>query len=207
MEALLSDGLSRLGIELSPQQQKQLATYLSELALWNGKYGLVNASGEALIIKHFLDSFAAVPVLKSMDFDTACDVGSGGGFPGLVLAVAFPDKKFTLIERSGKKALFLANTAVMTHASNVEVKSEDADLVNEQFDLVLFRALGQFTRYFPTLYRLTAEGGHLFAFKGRREEIQQEIQSLSSDIKKKTEIRSAHVPFLEDERNFVIIER
>ena len=207
MEALLDKGLSQLGISLSTTQQKQLETYWSELALWNGKYGLVNASGDQLVIKHFLDSFSAVPVLKTMKFDTACDVGSGGGFPGLVLAVAFPDKKFTLIERSGKKALFLANTAVMMQASNVEVRFEDADLVKEQFDLVLFRALGQFTQYFPTLYRLTASGGHLFALKGRREEIQQEIQSLASDIQKKTEIKAAHVPFLEDERNFVIIER
>lgn len=207
MEALLDKGLLELGISLSAAQQKQLETYWSELALWNGKYGLVNASGEALVIKHFLDSFSAVPLLKTMTFDTACDVGSGGGFPGLVLAVAFPDKKFTLIERSGKKALFLANTAVMMHASNVEVKSEDADLVKEQFDLVLFRALGQFNQYFPTLYRLTASGGHLFAFKGRQEEIQHEIQSLAAEIQDKTEIRSAHVPFLEDERNFVIIKR
>jgi 16S rRNA (guanine527-N7)-methyltransferase len=207
MEALLDKGLSELGISLSAEQKKQLDTYWSELALWNGKYGLVNASGDQLAVKHFLDSFAAVPVLKNMQFDTACDVGSGGGFPGLVLAIAFPDKKFTLIERSGKKALFLANTAVMMHASNVEVKSEDADLVKEQFDLVLFRALGQFTQYFPTLYRLTAEEGHLFAFKGRQEEIQHEIQTLDAEIQKKTDIRSAHVPFLEDERNFVIIER
>ena len=207
MEALLDKGLAELGISLSAAQQKQLETYWSELVLWNGKYGLVNASGEALVIKHFLDSFSAVPVLKTLDFDTACDVGSGGGFPGLVLAVAFPDKKFTLIERSGKKALFLTNTAVMMQASNVEVRSEDADLMKEQFDLVLFRALGQFTQYFPTLYRLTAAGGHLFALKGKREEIQQEIQSLASDIQKKTEIKAAHVPFLEDERNFVIIER
>ena len=207
METLLDKGLAELGIALSDAQQKQLETYWSELALWNGKYGLVNASGEALVIKHFLDSFSAVSVLKTMAFDTACDVGSGGGFPGLVLAIAFPEKKFTLIERSGKKALFLANTAVMMHASNVEVKAEDADLIKEQFDLVLFRALGQFTQYFPTLYRLTAAGGHLFAFKGRREEIQHEIQSLAAEIQKKTVIETAHVPFLEDERNFVIIER
>ena len=207
MEALLDKGLSELGVSLSSEQCKQLDAYWSELTLWNGKYGLVNASGEELVIKHFLDSMSAVPVLKDMKFSTACDVGSGGGFPGLVLAIAFPDKKFTLIERSGKKALFLANTAVMIHASNVEVKAEDADLVKEQFDLVLFRALGQFTRYFPTLYRLTAAGGHLFALKGRREEIQHEIQSLAAEIQKKTVVRSAHVPFLEDERNFVIIER
>ena len=207
MEALLDKGLAELDIFLSAEQKKQLDTYWSELALWNGKYGLVNASGEALVVKHFLDSFAAVPVLKTMMFDTACDVGSGGGFPGLVLAIAFPDRKFTLIERSGKKALFLANTSVMMHASNVEVKSEDADLVKEQFDLVLFRALGQFTQYFPTLYRLTAEGGHLFAFKGRKEEVQHEIQTLAEEIQKKTDIRSAHVPFLDDERNFVIIKR
>ena len=207
MEALLDKGISELGISLSAEQCRQLDIYWSELALWNGKYGLVNASGEALVVKHFLDSLSAVPVLKNMQFDTACDVGSGGGFPGLVLAIAFPDKKFTLIERSGKKALFLANTAVMMHASNVEVKSEDAELVKEQFDLVLFRALGQFTQYFPTLYRLTAEEGHLFAFKGRQEEILHEIQTLDAEIQKKTDIRSAHVPFLEDERNFVIIER
>ena len=145
MEALLTDGLSKLGISLSSDQQKQLDTYWSELTMWNGKYGLVNASGDELVIKHFLDSMAAVPILKEIPFDTACDVGSGGGFPGLVLSVVFPDKKFTLIERSGKKALFLANTAVMMHASNVEVLSEDANLVKDQFDLVLFRALGQFT--------------------------------------------------------------
>ena len=118
-----------------------------------------------------------------------------------------PGRKFTLIERSGKKALFLADTAVMMHASNVEVRAEDADLVKEQFDLVLFRALGQFTQYFPTLYRLASPGGHLFAYKGRKEELEREIQSLSSDIQKKTIIKTAHVPFLEDERNFVIIER
>ena len=207
MEALLDKGLAQLGIELSQQQQKQLETYWSELSPWNGKYGLVNASGDELVIKHYLDSLSAVPVLKEIPFNTACDVGSGGGFPGLVLAVAFPDKRFTLIERSGKKALFLANTAVMMHASNVEVRSEDAELVKEQFDLVLFRALGQFTQYFPTLYRLTADGGHLFALKGRKGEIQHEIQSLAAEIQKKTEIRAAHVPFLEDERNFVIIRR
>ena len=207
MEALLSDGLAQLGIELSPQQQRQLETYWSELAMWNGRYGLVNASGDELVIKHFLDSLSAVPELKNMTFSTACDVGSGGGFPGLVLAIVFPDKKFTLIERSGKKALFLANTAVMMHASNVEVRSEDAELVRERFDLVLFRALGQFTQYFPTLYRLTADGGHLFALKGRKEEIQHEIQSLAAEIQNKTEISAAHVPFLEDERNFVIIRR
>ena len=207
MEALLDKGLAELDISLSDAQKKQLDTYWSELALWNDKYGLVNASGDELVIKHFLDSLAAVPVLKTMTFDTACDVGSGGGFPGLVLAIAFPDRKFTLIERSGKKALFLANTSVMMHASNVEVKSEDADLVKEQFDLVLFRALGQFTQYFPTLYRLTAEEGHLFAFKGRKEEVQHEIQTLAEEIQKKTDIRSAHVPFLDDERNFVIIKR
>ena len=207
MEALLADGLSQLGISLSSDQQKQLDIYWSELALWNGKYGLVNASGDELIIKHFLDSMTAVPVLKEIPFDTACDVGSGGGFPGLVLAVAFPDKKFTLIERSGKKALFLSNTAVMMHASNVEVLSEDANLVKNRFDLVLFRALGQFIQYFPTLYRLAAENGHLFAFKGREEEIKKELKILPDEIQNKTEIRSAHVPFLEDERNFVIIER
>lgn len=207
MEALLTDGLSKLGISLSSDQQKQLDTYWSELTMWNGKYGLVNASGDELVIKHFLDSITAVPILKEIPFDTACDVGSGGGFPGLVLSVVFPDKKFTLIERSAKKALFLANTAVMMHASNVEVLAEDADLVSQKFDLVLFRALGQFGSYFPTLYRLAAPGGHLFAFKGKKSEVRREIGALPADIQDRSKCISAHVPFLDDERNFVIIQR
>ncbi|MBQ6674278.1 MAG: 16S rRNA (guanine(527)-N(7))-methyltransferase RsmG [Spirochaetia bacterium] len=207
METLLDKGLGELGISFSDAQCRQLETYWSELAFWNGKYGLVNASGDELVIKHFLDSLAAVPVLREIPFRTACDVGSGGGFPGLVLAIAFPDRKFTLIERSGKKALFLANTAVMMHASNVEVLDADAGQVKDRFDLVLFRALGQFAQYFPVLYRLASPYGHLFAFKGRKSEIQHEIQSIDSDIQNKTVIRAAHVPFMDDERNFVIIER
>ena len=128
MEALLDKGLLELGISLSAAQQKQLETYWSELALWNGKYGLVNASGEALVIKHFLDSFSAVPLLKTMTFDTACDVGSGGGFPGLVLAVAFPDKKFTLIERSGKKYLGLRKS-IKTKSHQLLQKSSITQLL------------------------------------------------------------------------------
>ena len=207
METLLAEGLDRLGISLSDFQHHQLETYWSELKLWNSRYGLVNADGDELIIKHFLDSFSAVPVLKTLDFDTICDVGSGGGFPGLVLSIYFPEKKCTLIERSAKKALFLANTAVMMHASNVEVLAEDADLVSQKFDLVLFRALGQFGSYFPTLYRLTAPGGHLFAFKGKKSEVRRETGALPADIQDRSKCISAHVPFLDDERNFVIIQR
>ena len=84
METLLDKGLGELGISFSDAQCRQLETYWSELAFWNGKYGLVNASGDELVIKHFLDSLAAVPVLRDIPFRTACDVGSGGGFPGLV---------------------------------------------------------------------------------------------------------------------------
>jgi len=207
MRQILIDGLAQLGIELTEKQRHQLDVYQSEIALWNRKYGLLSSSvtQEDLDVKHFLDSLSAYPVLKDMQFDSACDVGSGGGFPGLVLAIMFPDKKFTLIERSGKKAMFLTNTAVMMDASNVEVLNQDADRVNAHYDIVFFRALGQFAEYFPSLYRLAVEGGRLFAFKGKKSEIEKEISTLSCDVQGRTEIMKAHVPFLEDERNFVII--
>lgn len=206
MEALLSEGLSRLGITPDAAQARQLEIYCSELAMWNGKYGLVNAEGDDIVIRHFLDSLAAVPMLRKMSFDTACDVGSGGGFPGLVLAVMFPDRKFTLIERSGRKCNFLSNTAIMMRCSNVEVQNMDADLIEKRFDLVLFRALGKFNEYFPVLYKLCSENGRLFAFKGKRSEIDKEIFTIKKIYKDiNIEIKPVSVPFLQEERHFVII--
>lgn len=204
MDALLTDGLSRLGISLSPEQIKMIDGYFGELMLWNGKYGLVNASPRDLIVKHFLDSFSAFPVLKEMEFGSACDAGSGGGFPGMAVAVLFPEKEFFLIERSKRKADFLMDTAAVIGAGNVHVLNEDAGNVKKCFDLVLFRALGQFGRYFPLLWDLAAENGHLFAFKGKRSEIDKELASVKNI---KTRIVKASVPFLDEERNFVIMEK
>jgi len=207
METLLNEGLEKLGIELDDRQRRQLALYRQELELWNGKYGLVNAAGDELTVKHFLDSLSAVPHVRKMNFASACDVGSGGGFPGMVMAIVFPDRKFSLIERSGRKSAFLANTAVMINAPNVEVISRDAGLVKEKYDIVFFRALGKFHEYFPTLYNLAAPGGSLFAFKGKRTEAEKEIAMLPEEIRKYAAVIGAEVPFLEDERNFVRIEK
>ena len=207
MRQILIDGLVELGIGLTEKQRHQLDVYQNEIMLWNGKYGLLASSvtQEELDVKHFLDSLSAYSVLKNMQFNTACDVGSGGGFPGLVLAILFPDKKFTLIERSGKKAMFLTNTSVMMGASNVEVLNQDAAEIAARYDMVFFRALGQFVEYFPSLYRLAGSGGCLFAFKGRKSEIKKEISALDKAIRDRVEIIETHVPFLKDERNFVII--
>ena len=103
MRQILIDGLAELGIELTEKQRHQLDVYQNEIMLWNGKYGLLASSvaQKELDVKHFLDSLSAYSVLKNMRFNTACDVGSGGGFPGLVLAILFPDKKFTLIDTGG----------------------------------------------------------------------------------------------------------
>lgn len=207
METLLNEGLERLGIELDERQKRQVMLYRQELELWNGKYGLVNASGDELTIKHFLDSFSAVPHIRRMNFSTACDVGSGGGFPGMIMAIAFPDRKVALIERSGRKSDFLANTAVMINAPNVEVLNMDAALVRDRYDIVFFRALGKFHEYFPALYNLASPGGSLFAFKGKRSEAERETAMLPEDIRKSASIIRAEVPFLDDERNFVKIDK
>ncbi len=105
--SVLTEGLKELKIDYRDEQLALLNEYIDEVMLFNPKYGLVNATGDTFIIKHILDSLAGVNEIRRRDPKTVADVGSGGGFPGIPLAIFFPDITFHLIERSGKRCNFL----------------------------------------------------------------------------------------------------
>ncbi len=99
MKDFIRAGIEKLSIDYEEKQINTLFNYYNELTLWNKKLGLVNASGEKLIVHHILDSLSGLDLLKTFDFKTAADVGSGAGLPGIPLSIFFPDRKFTLIEK------------------------------------------------------------------------------------------------------------
>ena len=114
----LIQGLQQIGFEqnsISPLVEK-MEKYINELILFNSAYNLVNTSDyQEIVIRHILDSLAAVPVIKTLaqELNTPTisigDIGSGGGLPGIPLAAALPEYKFSLVERMDKRCAFLEN--------------------------------------------------------------------------------------------------
>ncbi len=103
----LIEGAQQLGVILTEQQQQQLLQYLGLLIKWNKAYNLTAVRNpDEMVSRHLLDSLSVVQYVKQYGNDWL-DVGSGGGMPGVPLAIIFPERKFTLLDSNGKKnALF-----------------------------------------------------------------------------------------------------
>ena len=128
---------------------------------------------EAVARLHLLDSVAALPLIDAIGPRRALDLGSGGGVPGLVLALARPDVAWTLVDSVRKKADALRSFVAALELSNVEVLAERAEIVGrdpsrrESYDLVTARACAALPVLAEYALPLTAIGGTLLAWKGR----------------------------------------
>jgi 16S rRNA (guanine527-N7)-methyltransferase len=208
--ALLAEGLGRLGIDCPPARLEALERYRLELELWNRRYRVVKASGNDLVVRHFLDSLAGLPVLARLSpRRTVLDVGSGAGFPGLPLAVFLEDSRFALLERSARKAAFLGNVVALLGLANARVLEMELRDLEERFDLVTFRAWSPLDRELPALRRVLAPGGVIAAYKGRRERIEAELRAagLSAGMAGAVEVVPLRVPFLEGEERHLVLVR
>jgi 16S rRNA (guanine527-N7)-methyltransferase len=194
-----------------------LNRYCNEIELFNPAYGLVAVKDRAeLAVKHILDSLAPLGIIKQLTngslLPRIADVGSGAGFPGIPLALAMPDTSFTLIERMGRRAGFLRNTAAVLPLPNVEVLESTAEQApSEIADIVCFRALRPLSpKFIKDLFRLLKPGAWLAAYKGRRETILAEISPLFDTLSQQNaewRVIPCRVPFLDDERNLLLIKK
>ena len=202
---VLSAGLERIGLPASSRQLAQLERFRLELERWNRAYGFVKAEGNELVVRHFLDSLAAWPVLRSLEpRRTILDVGSGAGFPGIPLAVVLPNSEFTLLERSAKRAAFLRNACLLLGLGNAAVREAQLGELDEGYDVVTFRAFSPLDRELHGLRSRLLPGGWIVAYKGKRARLDAEI--LAAGLKApEVEIRVLAVPFLEEERHLVLV--
>ena len=181
---LLEEGISQIdGSLLSGKVPGRLARLYDEITLFNPQYGLVNASGRDLVIRHILDCLAPVPLFREMDCSGVrmADLGSGSGLPGLVLASVFDSWDITLVERMGRRAGFLRNTiAVLGMNSCVHVVQKDLSEVQDSFDIVTFRAFRHIQDIISDLDRILVPGGKVFSYKSSDENIREELDVISS---------------------------
>ena len=135
----------KIGIELNNQILKDLEAYYNILKEENTKYNLTRIiSQEDVYLKHFYDSLTITKIVD-INNQSICDLGSGAGFPGLVLAICFPNTKMTLIESNVKKCYFLNTVKEKLNLNNVNIINtrveEYARKNREIFDIVTARAV------------------------------------------------------------------
>ncbi len=169
------------GVDLSGAVGAQLGTYLALLLETNRSFNLTAVTSiEEAWHRHVSDSLSLVPDLSVLPKGSrVVDLGSGGGLPGIPLAVALPELHFTLVEATGKKARFLTETATALGLTNVSVKNERAEDFahgpdRARFDAATSRALSRLPVLLELSLPLLRVGGFKLAIKG--EQAEQEAQ-------------------------------
>mgnify|MGYP003417832352 FL=1 len=218
---MLQQGLEELGFsaELIERVLPKLNSYVNELELFNSAYDLVGAdSHQDIVVRHILDSLAPYHQIKKLieqakqstsEIIEIADVGSGGGLPGIPLAIVFDDVHFNLIERMTKRCSFLENCCAVLQLKNVTVKTLEAERVPQNsFDLVVFRAFRLLEKkMIRVLLRILKPNGKLAAYKAKMEKIQAEMEGIAQWAPK-WDVLPLKVPFLpENERNLVVIPK
>ncbi|MBO5731459.1 MAG: 16S rRNA (guanine(527)-N(7))-methyltransferase RsmG [Treponema sp.] len=217
--SLLKDGLLALHFlsEEIPAVQAKLEGYIRELMLFNAAYDLVGADNQdQIIVNHILDSLSAWKYLQEMALERQAggqqiliaDIGSGGGLPGIPLAIALPQFQFVLVERMSKRCAFLENCAAILGLRNVRVENLQAEQVEaSSFDIATFRAFRPLDKkMIRTLLRTIKTDGILAAYKAKLESIETEMAGIASIVPEYT-IKPLEVPFLEDhQRHLVLIQ-
>ena len=217
-ESKLREGCEKLSLSLSPGQFEALESYTEQVLEFNKGYNLMKAENrDEFEVNHLLDSLAACKTIESLAQSLAAsgkeikigDIGSGGGCPGIPLAIAFPQYSFTLVERMEKRCAFLQQVVTSLNLKNAKVLCLQADKVKpESFTIEVFRAFHPFdTKITKLLLKMLCKGGFIAAYKARAEKITAEMESISFMVPSYKKI-ALTVPFLEDhERNLVVIQK
>ncbi len=204
VESRLVAGVEALGLALEPAQVAALLCLVAELADWNARFNLTAITEPLEVVdKHLLDSLAVLPFLKGL---RVADVGAGAGFPGLPLAVADLDRRYTLIESTGKKAGFLRHAVGKLRLPNVEVVQGRAEAYTPRapFESVVARALGSLADFVRVAGHLAGQGGRLLAMKGKPPEA--ELKAIPTGWKALA-VHRIRVPGLDAERCLVELAR
>ncbi|KXB29696.1 16S rRNA (guanine(527)-N(7))-methyltransferase RsmG [Dechloromonas denitrificans] len=197
----LSEGLAALGLDLPDVAQHKLLAFRDLLLKWNRTYNLTALRDpEQAISHHLLDSLAILPYVGP---GALLDVGSGGGLPGIPLAIARPELAVSMVDTVQKKATFLQQAAIELGLKNVSAHHARVEEMSGQYAQISSRAFAEIGLFISLTRHLLAPGGRWLAMKGVRPD--DELQALSADITVEAIIPLA-VPGLAAERHLIILK-
>ena len=196
----LAAGLAELSIPLSEEAQRKLLAFRDLLLKWNKTYNLTALRDpEQAISHHLFDSLAILPHVGS---GSLLDVGSGGGLPGIPLAIARPELSVSMVDTVQKKATFLQQASIELGLKNVSVYHARVEEMQGQYAQISSRAFAEIGLFIDLTRHLLAPGGRWLAMKGIRPD--DELKTLPADIAVEA-IVPLTVPGLAAERHLIIL--
>lgn len=198
---------SKLGIKLTDKQINQLEQFYNLLIEWNEKINLTRiTSKEEVYLKHFYDSLTISKVINLKNSKTLCDVGTGAGFPGIVLKIVYPNLKITLVDALQKRVNYL-NTIIkelnLDGITAIHARGED---LKEKYDVVTARAVANIEKLLKYTMHLVAPNGVFIAMKGN---ISEELNDLTrKKISQKYNIEKIEqflLPYENSQRSLLVI--
>lgn len=204
-QALKQDS-QKLGLQLSDEALQALLQYQDALLLWNKAYNLTAIrQPKEMLVKHLLDSLS---ILKALPAGRLLDIGTGGGMPGMIVALTQPERECVLLDSNGKKIRFLTQfiadlklknvTAVQTRVENVESIQSLG-----QFDVITSRAFASLTDFVEASSPYMHDNSIIASMKGLIP--QDEIDALKDQFS--CDIIELHVPRLDEQRHLLLLKR
>jgi 16S rRNA (guanine527-N7)-methyltransferase len=174
----LSEGVSELGLTLSDAEQAQLLGYMALIQKWNKVYNLTALRNpDEILTHHLLDSLSAIAPLARelermqkgfLDGPTLLDVGSGGGLPGVVIAICCPHVKVTCVDAVSKKSAFVQQVAASLKLPNLKGVHARVENLTGPFDVVCSRAFASLPDFVSWSVNALSDQGVWMAMKGKR---------------------------------------
>jgi 16S rRNA (guanine527-N7)-methyltransferase len=205
LSAKLLKGCEQLHIELSQDQVTQLINYLALMHKWNKVHNLTAIKQpSAMLTHHILDSLS---ILSWVRDGHLADIGSGAGLPGIVLAIAKPGLKVTLVDSAAKRTDFLQHVKAqlqLTHVDIIHDRAEAVPAAKHGLTSITWRALGTLSDVVQSTWQLADDDTHWLAMKGKYP--QDELIALPPSVEV-LEVARLHVPEVEGERHIVVMAK
>ena len=199
--------LKELNITLSTEQQQKLDQFYHLLVEWNKKINLTRiTSEEDVYLKHFYDSLTIVKVVDLNKVHTLCDVGTGAGFPGIVLKIVFPHLKITLIDSLQKRVNYLNSIIKDLSLNEIEAIHSRGEDYHEKFDVVTARAVANIEKLLTYTMHIVNNQGVLVAMKANiTEELNPDVQQKINRKYTIKKIEQFSLPYENIIRSLVVI--
>ena len=205
--------LKKINIELSKEQLEKLDKFYNLLVEWNKKINLTRiTSKEDVYLKHFYDSLTLIKAYDLTKNITLCDIGTGAGFPGIVLKICFPQLKVTLVESMQKKVRFLYQVKEKLNLKDLFICKERAEIFagnnREKYDLVTSRAMARLNVLTEMCIPLVKIKGYFIPMKAsideELEEARESIKTMNSELEN---VVNFTLPIENSVRNLVVIKK
>lgn len=210
------DNLSTLGIKLSDIQINQFITYFEMLVEWNHVMNLTAITEyDEVMKKHFVDSLSLIKAYDINKKTKVIDIGTGAGFPGLALKIAYPNLQVTLLDSLNKRIHFL-NAVIdrlqLTEVDTVHGRAEDfakPGKLREKYDLCVSRAVANLSTLSEYCLPFVKEGGYFISYKSEKiteeaESAEKAITILGGKVKRQVEFK---LPDSDIYRNLFVIQK